>query len=138
MAAGGSNQASPGLADLDFALARLTGGKSSFPGFAAEVYQLKDFTLKAAPDKFRVFWRSEGGPDGTVKFDVRSREARWDETKFGSWHSVATKTTERSKMLKATAGRTVCFRGPSPRWGIHDSLERTELHRDPRRRSNVG
>jgi uncharacterized delta-60 repeat protein len=109
VAAGGSNQAPPGQADLDFALARLTGGKSSFPGFAAEVYQLKDFTLKAAPDKFRVFWRSEGGPNGTVKFDVRSREARWDETKFGSWHSVATKTTERSKMLKVTAGRTVCF-----------------------------
>ena len=106
---GGSNQAAPGDQDIDFALARFTGAKDQVPGFIAEVYDLKKFTLKAAPETFRVFWRSDGQPGPDVKFDVRSREARFDESKLGPWKTVATKTTDRSKPLKYQSGRTVCF-----------------------------
>ena len=63
VAAGGSNQSPPqGQYRHGLRVRAVTGAKSGFPGFKAEVYHLKDFTLKAAPDKFRVFWRVEGEP----------------------------------------------------------------------------
>src|SRR5437588_1560090 len=115
VAAGGTNQAPQGQCqstpqgDIDFGVARFTGaGTAGPPGFEATVHELSTFELQARPATFQVFWAAVKAPGPTEKFDVRTRTARYYQTKYDGWRVILTKTAKTSTKLSVTPGTTIC------------------------------
>jgi hypothetical protein len=110
VAGGGSNQAVPPSANIDFALARFTGpGATNLTSFKAKVHDLPDFQLTAKPETFPVSWSPIQAPGNTSTFDVRTRTARFYQAKYGDWQIILTKTKKVKKELTVTPGTTICI-----------------------------